>query len=56
MATKKKIKDKTEIQADTKILKIFNDVAFTAIMLTCAFTLMMFALMIAQKITITVGK
>lgn len=56
MATKKKIQDKTETQVDTKVLKLFGDVAFIAIMVSCAFTLMMFALMIAQKITITVGK
>lgn len=56
MATKKKIQDKIETQVDTKVLKLFGDVAFIAIMVSCAFTLMVFALTIAEKITITVGK
>jgi hypothetical protein len=57
MATKKKKitetdTDKTEI----KILKVFNDIAFTAVMITCAFTMLLFALTLAQKVTIVVGK
>lgn len=57
MTTKMKNKtDKTNTDTNTKVVRLIGDVAFTATMITCAVTLMLFALMIAQKITITVGK
>ena len=55
MATKKN-NTKTDSDTNTKILRLFGDVAFVATMATCAITLMLFAITIAQKITITVGK
>ena len=55
MATKKKIV-KTDIDVSTKVLKVLGDVAFIAMMASFTVTMMIFALTIAQKITITVGK
>lgn len=55
MATKKN-NTKTNSDTNTKILKIFGDVALIATMVTCAISLILFALTLAQKITITVGK
>jgi membrane-bound ClpP family serine protease len=56
MTTKKKTTKTDTDKTDTKILNIFSDVALTAILITCSFTILLFALTLAQKITITVGK
>ena len=55
MATKKKIV-KTDTDMNTKILKVLGDVAFIAVMASFTITMLILALSIAQKITITVGK
>ncbi len=51
MATKK-----NSTNNSPKILNIVGDVALIATMLTCAISLLLFALTLAQKVTITVGK
>jgi len=56
MATKKNKIVKTDMDMNTKVIRLIGDIAFTATMVTCALTLMLFAITIAQKITITVGK
>jgi hypothetical protein len=57
MATKKIKTDKTPTtDTNMKVLSIVNDVVLTAILTTCAISLLIFALTVAQKITITVGK
>jgi hypothetical protein len=43
-------------QDKTKVLRLFGDISFIIVMLTCAFSMAVFALTLAQKITITVGK
>lgn len=55
MATKKKIV-KTDTDMNTKILKVLTDIGFIAMMTTFTITMLILALSIAQKITITVGK
>jgi hypothetical protein len=56
MATKKKTDKTPTTDTNMKVLTIVNDVVLTAILTTCAISLLIFALTIAQKITITVGK
>jgi len=54
MATKKN--DNNDIDTASKTLKIISDVVFIATMITFSLGFLMFALSVAQKITITVGK
>lgn len=55
--TAKKTTKKTEVESTNgKVLRLFGDIAFVSIMFTCAISVLLFALTIAQKITITVGK
>jgi hypothetical protein len=57
MATKKIKTDKTPATStNMKVLSVVNDIVLTAILTTCAISLLLFALTVAQKITITVGK
>lgn len=56
MATMKKNTNTATTHTNTKILKVLGDVAYIAVMTTCAISLLVFALTLAQKITITVGK